>query len=217
MERMKLLIEGIDASSIDYLVESSDNGDKKYKIRGVFMEAETKNRNGRVYPRHIMEKEVNRYSNEEIKEGRSISSIDHPPSPSVMLSDAAILIESLKMDGNLVYGEARALSTDKGRIVRALINDGVKFGMSSRALGSLGAGNVVCENFRLLAVDCVQTASAPAASIVEALVENFDYIIQNNQIIQIAVDKFKNDLAKNGQSQLAEDLRKFLASFDKKH
>lgn len=212
MKPMKLLIEGIDSSSIEYLVEGKDTTEKTYKIRGAFMEAERKNKNGRIYPKPIMENEVNRYCREEIAEGRSVSSLDHPPTPEVKLSDAALIIDSLKFDGNIVIGEARALSTDKGRCLRSLMNDGVKFGMSSRALGSLGQGGIVSENFRLLAVDAVQNASAHAASIVESLVENFEYIISGDKIVQIAVENFQKDLAKNGSKKLSEDLHKFISS-----
>ncbi len=216
MQAMKLLIEGIDTSSMEYLVEGKDSSDRTYKIRGAFMEAERKNRNGRVYPRPILEKEINRYCNEEIKEGRSVGSLDHPPSPEVKLSDAALIIESLKFDGNIVIGEARVLSTDKGRTLRCLMNDNVKFGMSSRALGSLGQGGIVSENFRLLATDAVQNASAYAASIVESLIENTEYIISGDKIVEIAVDRFKKNLANNGSKQLAEDLRKFISSLSGK-
>lgn len=216
MERYKLLIEGIDQTNVETLVEGTGSvADKTYKIRGVFMEAETKNRNGRIYPRPIMLKEVNRYSAEEIAEGRSVSSLDHPPQPSVLLSDASHLITELYMEGNLVKGEAKVLSTDKGRTLKCLINDGVRYGLSSRALGSLNNG-YVGENFRLLGIDVVQSASAPAASIAESIVENFDYIISGSQIVAIAVDKFKEDLSKHGSRSLAKDLERFISSLSDK-
>jgi len=215
-ERYKLLIEGIDASNIESLVEGTGSiADKTYKIRGVFMEAETKNRNGRIYPKPIMEREVKRYSTEEIAEGRAVSSLDHPPNPTVMLSDASHLITDLYMEGNLVKGEAKVLSTDKGRTLKCLINDGVKYGLSSRALGSLNNG-YVGENFKLLGIDVVQSASAPAASIAESIVENFDYIISGSQIVAIAVDKLKDDLAKHGTRSLAKDLERFISKLSNK-
>lgn len=219
-QRMKMLIESVNMDNVEYLVEGADTThwqDKTYKLKGVFMEAENKNRNGRIYPRSIMEKEITRYMNEEVKEGRSTSSLEHPKEPQVKLSEASHLITNLKMDGNLVYGEAKVLSTFNGRELKALIHDGVKFGMSSRALGSLGAGNVVQENFRLMGVDAVQTASAYAATVVESLVENFEYIISGDTIVQVAVDKFKKDLANHGSRQLAEDLEKFLNQYKQKY
>lgn len=220
MERMKLLVESIDNDVLDYLTEGLDNThwqDKTYKIKGVFMEANTKNKNGRIYPLEIIENEVTRYSNEEIKQCRSTSDIDHPASVSApMLSTASHLITSLTIKENLVYGEAKVLNTDKGRNLKALIHDGVRFGMSSRALGSLNPQGIVEKNFRLLGVDAVQNASAHAATLVDSLVENFDYIISGNEIIKVHVDEFKKDLAKHGKKQLAEDLQKFLSSYDKR-
>lgn len=216
MERYKLLIEGVDKDSIEYLVEGKTEAEKTYRIKGAFMEAERKNRNGRIYPKSVLEKEVSRYCNEEIAQSLSTGSLDHPIStPTVMLKDACHLIESLTWSGNMVMGSARVLSTPSGQILKCLMNDKVSVGVSSRSLGSLQNG-YVSENLRLLAVDAVANASSYSSTVVESIVENFDFIIQGNQFVAVAVETFQKDLAKHGTKSLYEDLNKFLETLKTK-
>lgn len=214
-ERYKLLIEGIDKDSIEYLVEGKTESEKTYRIKGAFMEAERKNRNGRIYPKSVLEKEVSRYCKEEIAQGLSYSSCDHPSTPQVMLKDASHIIESLEWSGNIVNGSARILSTPFGQILKCLMNDKLNFGVSSRSLGSLNNG-YVSENLRLLAVDAVANASSYSSTVVESIVENYDFIIQGNQFVAVAVENFQKDLAKHGTKSLYEDLSNFLTSLKRK-
>jgi hypothetical protein len=123
LERYKLLIENVDKESVEYLVEGKTEAEKTYRIKGAFMEAERKNRNGRIYPKSVLEKEVDRYCKEEIAQGLSYSSTDHPSTPTVMLKDASHIIESLTWDGNIVKGSAKVLSTPSGQILKCLMND----------------------------------------------------------------------------------------------
>lgn len=215
-ERYKLLIEGIDKDSIEYLVEGKTESEKTYRIKGAFMEAERKNRNGRIYPKSVLEKEVSRYCKEEIAQNLSTGSLDHPiSSPTVMLKDACHLIESLEWSGNIVMGSARVLSTPSGQILKCLMNDKVSVGVSSRALGNLQNG-YVSENLKLLAVDAVANASSYSSTVVESIVEGLDFIIQGNQFVAVSAEKFQKDLSKNGTKNLANDLHKFLESLKTK-
>lgn len=215
LERYKLLIENVDKESVEYLVEGKTEAEKTYRIKGAFMEAERKNRNGRIYPKSVLEKEVDRYCKEEIAQGLSTGALDHPPQPTVLLKDACHLIESLSWDGNIVRGSARVLSTPTGQVLKCLMNDKVNVGVSSRSLGSLQNG-YVSENLRLLTVDCVQNASSYSSTVVESIVENFDFIIQGNQFVAVAVEKFEDNLAKHGSKNLASDLHNFLQSLKTK-
>lgn len=215
MERYKLLIENIDKDSIEYLVEGKTESEKTYKIRGPFMEAERKNRNGRIYPKHVLEKEVGRYCAEEIAQKLSVGNLGHPEKPTVELKDAAILTETLEWQGNIVMGCAKVLSTPIGQVLKCLMNDGVNVGVSSRALGGLQNG-IVSDNLRLLSIDVVQNASSYSSTVVESLVENFDYILQGHSYVAVEVDKFKSELSKNGTRNLANDLHKFLESLKTK-
>lgn len=215
LERYKLLIENVDKESVEYLVEGKTEAEKTYRIKGAFMEAERKNRNGRIYPKSVLEKEVDRYCKEEIAQGLSYSSTDHPSTPTVMLKDASHIIESLTWDGNIVKGSAKVLSTPTGQILKCLMNDKLSFGVSSRSLGSLQNG-YVSDNLRLLAVDAVANASSYSSTVVESIVENFDFIIQGNQFVAVAVEKFEDNLKKNGTRQLASDLHNFLQSLKTK-
>jgi len=214
-ERYKLLIENVDRDSVEYLVEGKSEAEKTYRIKGAFMEAERKNRNGRIYPKSVLEKEVTRYCNEEIAQGLSYSSTDHPTTPTVMLKDASHIIESLTWSGNVVNGVAKVLSTPSGQILKCLMNDKLNFGVSSRSLGSLNNG-YVSENLRLLAVDAVANASSYSSTVVESIVENFDFIIQGNQYVAVAVENFKEDLSKHGTKSLYQDLDKFLKALKNK-
>jgi hypothetical protein len=214
-EKFKLLIESVDKDSIEYLVEGKTEAEKTYRIKGAFMEAERKNRNGRIYPKSVLEKEVSRYCKEEIAQGLSMGSADHPQNPVVCLKDASYIVESLDWSGNIVNGSARVLSTPSGQILKCLMNDRVSFGVSSRSLGSLNNG-YVSENLKLLAVDAVANASSYSSTVVESIVENYDFIIQGNKFVAVAVEKFEKDLAKHGTKSLYEDLSKFLESLKQK-
>lgn len=170
---MQLLVEGSD--HIETLSEDT-NGVKHHYITGVFMQAEETNRNGRVYPISILEKETTRYIQDMVTNKRALGELNHSDTPAINLDRASHLVTELKIDGNHVYGKARVLDTPCGNIVRGLIDGGVKFGVSSRGIGSLTQQenfSVVGEDFQLAAIDVVYDPSAPKA-FVETVMESKD-------------------------------------------
>lgn len=187
--------------------------ERAFRIKGPFLLAETKNRNGRVYPKAIMEAEVQRFHADKIKTNRAVGALDHPPTPTVMLKDACHIIEDLYMDGTIGYGVARMLDTPDGRIAKTLMKENIKLAVSSRGLGSLQNG-VVAENYKLLTVDLVSEPSAQIA-FVESIVESKEYIIQNDKIVEVAFEHLTNNLSRHGSKQIATDLTDFLAKLRK--
>ena len=148
------------------LVTEEVNGEKQYHIDGIFMQAEQKNRNGRVYPQKTLMNEVRRYNNEYVKTNRAMGELGHPDGPQLNLERVSHLIKELRVDGNDIYGKAKILDTPYGKIVKDLIKEGVKIGVSSRGMGSLkqvNGVNEVQEDFSLSAVDIVADPSAPDA------------------------------------------------------
>jgi hypothetical protein len=211
MERYKLLIETVDNQSIDTLIESnSTTKEKEYKIRGPFIMTEQVNKNGRKYPMPVVEPEVDRYRKEKISTMCAYGNADHPEgNPTLKLMDAALITTALIKDGNNFIGEAKILSTPSGRVLRNLMEDGCRLAVSTRGLGSLSNG-IVSSNFKLIGTDAVADPSAHIA-VVESIVENFDYIIQGDKFVAVAVDRFKEDLSKHGSKKLAEDLGNFIS------
>lgn len=211
----KLLIEVADVNELEYLVENVTEKEKSYKIKGPFMRADSRNRNGRIYPRKILESEVARYDREFVKTKRAISSLDHPLQSTVQLADACHLITELRMDGDVVYGTAKILDTPQGRIAKTLMNEGIQLAISSRGVGGLSTESVVCDNFRLLALDLVQNPSESLA-FVESIMESQDYIIRDNKLVAVNMEEFKKNLSKNGTRNLYNDLNKFLTNLSRK-
>ena len=149
------------------LITEEVDGEKQYHIDGVFMQAEQKNRNGRVYPSRTLMNEVQRYNNEYVKTSRAMGELGHPEGPQLNLERVSHLIKELRIDGDNVYGKAKILDTPYGKIVKDLIKEGVKIGVSSRGMGSLKQNdkgiNEVQDDFTLSAVDIVADPSAPDA------------------------------------------------------
>jgi len=164
------------------------------------MQADIKNRNGRMYPMEILNKEVNRYNKEYINENRAFGELGHPDGPTVNLERASHMITSLKPDGNNFIGEAKILSTPMGEIVKSLIDDGAKLGVSSRGMGSLdqkNGANVVRKDFYLAtAADIVADPSAPNA-FVEGIMEGKEWIWNNGLIQEAEVQQIKNNIEEN--------------------
>ena len=169
---MKLISEHVD--SIEYLVEESKEGAKNYRIKGVFMQAEMKNRNGRMYPMSVLEKEVGRYNKEYVNQNRAFGELGHPDGPTVNLERVSHMITDLHPDGKNFIGEAKVMDTPYGKIVKNLIDEGAKLGVSSRGMGSLEPRRdmqVVKDDFYLAtAADIVADPSAPNA-FVEGIME----------------------------------------------
>jgi len=204
---MKLISEFNDQNVASVIVEANENGKKDYFIQGVFMQSEIKNRNGRVYPKEIMLKEVNRYRKDFIEQKRAFGELGHPEGPTINLDRVSHLITELNQDGNNFVGKAKILTTPMGNIVRNLIDDGAKLGVSSRGLGSLeqkGDAQYVKGDFQLAtAADIVADPSAPAA-FVEGIMEGVEWIYENGRLRMLDIEQMKEDLMKTKVHKLEE-------------
>ena len=135
MNKLKLFSEAVE--EVEYITENKEGGGKNYKIRGVFMQADIKNRNGRVYPMEVLEKEVGKYNKNFIQQKRAFGELGHPDGPTVNLERVSHMITSLTPDGKNFMGEAKIMDTPMGKIVKNLMDEGAKLGVSSRGMGSL--------------------------------------------------------------------------------
>jgi hypothetical protein len=191
---MKLIAEQI--QEVEYIVEEKDGG-KDMKIRGIFMQADMKNRNGRVYPMGVLNKEVARYNKEFVAEGRAFGELGHPEGPTVNLDRVSHMITKLEADGKNFIGEAKLLSTPMGEIAKALIKDGGKLGVSSRGMGSLenrGGANYVKDDFYLAtAADIVADPSAPQA-FVEGIMEGKEWVWDNGLLKEVEIQNIKDEI-----------------------
>ena len=192
---MKLISEHVD--NIDYIVEADQEGKKNYRIKGVFMQSEIKNRNGRMYPEQVLAKEVKRYNKEYVKEKRAFGELGHPDGPTVNLERVSHMITSLKQDGQNFIGEAKVMDTPYGKIVKNLIDEGAKLGVSSRGMGSLvpmRGAQVVKDDFYLAtAADIVADPSAPNA-FVEGIMEGKEWVWDNGAVKEMDIDAYKKEL-----------------------
>jgi len=202
---MKLITETIE--DIEVLTEATTNGGKSYKIKGVFMQADIKNRNGRVYPVETLAKEVRRYTNEFINKKRAFGELGHPDGPTVNLERVSHMITSLKPEGKNFIGEAKVMDTPYGKIVKNLIDEGAQLGVSSRGMGSIQQSqgrNVVGKDFYLAtAADIVADPSAPDA-FVEGIMENKEWVWDNGVLKSIEVERYKEEIEKTKRKELAE-------------
>ena len=201
---MKLITESIDA---EYIVEEK-NGKKDYKIRGIFLQSEIKNRNGRVYPKETLAKEVSRYNREFVEQKRAFGELGHPDGPTVNLERVSHMITNLYPDGNNFIGEAKIMDTPYGKIVKNLIDEGAKLGVSSRGMGSLQRGRggeaMVGKDFYLAtAADIVADPSAPDA-FVEGIMEGKEWVWDNGVLKSMEVERYKEEIEKTKRAELAE-------------
>lgn len=205
----------------EYIVEEGSSKDKQnFFIKGPYMMAEGVNRNKRVYPLHEMEREIKRYQEAMVKTGRAMGELNHPTTADVDLERACHLVTELSQDGNVFYGKSKVLSTPTGLIVRSLINDGVRVGMSSRALGQLipesgqdGVNRV--KDFKLVAIDCVADPSFPKA-FVNGILESKQYVVNKYGQFEEMYDNFEKSIEtlpkKNTDDFLKENILKFIRS-----
>jgi hypothetical protein len=188
---MKLITENIE--DVQVLVEEK-NGKKNLYIEGVFLQSETKNRNGRIYPFDILNREVQRYSEEYVKSGRALGELGHPDGPSVNLDRVSHKIVDLRAEGTNFYGKARILDTPMGKIAKSLLDEGVKLGVSSRGMGSLEERNgakYVRDDFMLAtAADIVADPSAPDA-FVQGIMEGKEWVWDNGILKEYRVAEYK--------------------------
>ena len=192
---MKLISETVE--DVNYLIEDDDTGKKNYRIRGPFLQAEIKNRNGRIYPMNILEKEVHRYNKEYIQKNRAFGELGHPDGPTVNLERVSHMITALTPDGTNFIGEAKVMDTPYGKIVKNLIDEGAKLGVSSRGMGSLApqrGAQVVKDDFYLAtAADIVADPSAPNA-FVEGIMEGKEWIWDNGAVREVDIAAYKREL-----------------------
>ena len=193
---MKLITEHIE--DVQVITEAKNDGSKKYIIEGIFMQANKPNRNGRMYPREILESAVNKYVTEQVSKGRAVGELNHPEGPTINLDKVSHKITELSWDGNNVVGKATILDTPMGLIVQGLLEGEVQMGVSSRGMGSLankGGVNVVNNDFMLNAVDIVQDPSAPEA-FVNGVMEGVEWILENGVFKQQEFEQFETEIKK---------------------
>ena len=188
MEVVKLFSESVE--DVQYITEEKEGGGKNYKIKGVFLQADIKNRNGRIYPMGILEPEVKKYNDNFIDQKRAYGELGHPDGPTVNLERASHITTSLKRDGKNFLGEAKILETPMGKIVKSLMDEGCKLGVSSRGMGSVSktpgqeGANVVQSDFYLAtAADIFADPSAPTA-FVEGVMEGKEWVWNNGALLE---------------------------------
>ena len=199
---MKLITEM--NQDVKFLIEKKEDGTKSVYIEGIFMQAEKANRNGRIYGRGIMEREVHNYQ-DLINEKRSLGELGHPPNPSINLTQVSHVITGLKFEGNDIHGRAKILDTPMGKIAKNFIEEGVRLGVSSRGLGSVKLNkegiNEVQDDFHLATVDIVADPSAPDA-FVQGIMESADWILENGVWKAIQVEQAQNTIRKASKADL---------------
>jgi len=202
---MKLITEQLD-SDIQYVTEAKQNGTKDVFIEGIFMMADSKNRNGRIYESNVLHPAVERYIEEQVKTGRAVGELNHPDGPTINLDKVSHLITSLRIEGSNVIGKAKILDTPMGKIVKGLLEGGVKLGVSSRGMGSLetrNGVNYVKNDFHLATVDIVQDPSAPAA-FVNGIMEGVEWIYENGVLKPQEIEQIETEIKRTPKAQLAE-------------
>jgi hypothetical protein len=199
---MKLITEM--NQDVKFLTEKKEDGTKSVYIEGIFMQAEKPNRNGRMYGKGIMEREVQKYQ-ELINEKRSLGELGHPPNPSINLNQVSHMITGLKFEGNDIHGRAKILDTPMGKIAKNFIEEGVRLGVSSRGLGSVKLNkegiNEVQDDFHLATVDIVADPSAPDA-FVQGIMESADWILENGVWKAIQIEQAQNTIRKASKADL---------------
>ena len=211
---MKLITEHLD-NRLEYLSEAKANGEKSATIQGIFMQAEGKNRNGRIYPKAILEKAVSKYSAEQVSKGRAVGELNHPEGPTVNLDKVSHRITELTWDGNNVMGKALILNTPMGQIVKGLMEGGVQLGVSSRGMGSLvrrNGVNMVGEDFILSTIDIVQDPSAPEA-FVNGIMEGVDWVWDNGILKAQEIEQFETEIKEAKSADIANVQMKVFKDF----
>ena len=214
MNIVKLISEA--AENVEFITEEKRSG-KTYKIRGIFMQADVKNRNGRIYPLDILQKEVTKYNKNFIQQNRAFGELGHPDGPTVNLERVSHMITSLTPDGKNFIGEAKIMETPMGKIVKNLMDEGAKLGVSSRGMGSLnqknGASYVRDDFYLATAADIVADPSAPNA-FVEGIMEGKEWVWNNGSLVEAHVadlkKKFDVKKRRNEANIRALEFAKFL-------
>ena len=216
---MRLISENF-VDNVEYITEQDEKtGNKNYKLKGVFMQSEIKNRNGRVYPFEVLDKEVKRYNKEFIEQNRAYGELGHPDGPTVNLDKVSHMVTSLQPDGKNFIGEAKVMGTPMGNIVKNIMDDGGKLAVSSRGMGSLeqkNGANYVKDDFYLAtAADIVADPSAPNA-FVDGIMEGKEWVWNNGLLQEQEVAEIKNEMERNVRSRKANYQALAFAKFLKK-
>jgi hypothetical protein len=215
---MKLITEVLE-DSLEYITEANADGEKEYFIEGIFMQANKANRNGRIYPTEVLEKEVIRYNKEYIMKNRAFGELGHPQGPSINLERVSHMIKELYQDGDNFIGKAKIMDSPYGNIVKNLIKEGASLGVSSRGMGSLKSRNGINEvqkDFYLAtAADIVADPSAPDA-FVQGIMEGVDWIMDGGKWIQSFVEKSQYEIKKSRKSELETTKLRIFEDFLKK-
>lgn len=200
---MKLIREF--ATEVETVIEEGANGKKDLYINGIFMQTEAKNKNGRIYPKSIMQEKVSEYINEYVNSKRALGELEHPATPQINLDRVSHLITNLTFEGNDIYGKAKILDTPCGKIARGLIEGGAQLGVSSRGVGSVinrNGINEVQNDFRLVTVDIVANPSAHSA-FVSGIMEGAEWVCENGVWSEQQIDQAQKTLKKQYTEETA--------------
>ena len=212
---MKLITEYTQNQLGFSIEENKKTGKKSTFLEGVFMQAENKNKNGRIYTREVLTTAVDRFVNEQVITGRAVGELNHPDGPSINLDKVSHRITELNWDGNDVVGKALILNTPMGNIVKGLIEGGCKLGVSSRGMGTVESRNsktYVKSDFMLSTVDIVQDPSAPEA-FVNGIMEGVEWIYENGILKPQQIEEYETEIRKASKSELAEAQKRVFSDF----
>ena len=217
---LRLIVEkpSFDKEEFEYILEEKDrNSPSNLYIKGPYMMAEDVNRNNRMYPLAELVREVGRYKTEMIATSRAMGELNHPTSADVDLERACHIVTEITQSGNVFMGKSKVLTTPCGLIVRSLVNDGVKVGMSSRALGQLeeSSGKNIVKDMRLVAIDCVADPSFPKA-FVNGILESKQWVVRSNGALEEMYNQFESDLSTLPKHDTQDYLKKLMLEFIEK-
>tara|TARA_R100001163_G_C5068170_1_gene208049 strand:+ start:3407 stop:4054 length:648 start_codon:yes stop_codon:yes gene_type:complete len=211
---MKLITEMVE--EVSCIVEADEGGNKSHYIDGIFMQAETTNKNKRMYPLKVLSNEVNRYNKEYVGKNRAMGELNHPQGPTVNLDRVSHIIKDLRVEGNDIYGKAKLLDTPMGNIAKNLIDEGAKLGVSSRGMGSLKKNksgvNEVQDDYMLSAVDIVADPSAPGA-FVNGIMEGAEWVWDNGVLREKQIHEYQQVIKKASKRELEESAFKVFKDF----
>lgn len=202
---MKLIKEVYE--NLEYIAEANADGEKEFFIEGVFMQANQKNRNGRMYPTDILEKEVERYNKEYVEKNRAFGELGHPQGPTINLERVSHMIKSLTKEGDNFMGKAKIMDSPYGNIVKNLIKEGASLGVSSRGMGSLksknGVNEVQSDFYLATAADIVADPSAPDA-FVEGIMEGVEWVYEGGKWVEHFVEQAQQEVHAASKADLEQ-------------
>ena len=201
---MKLITEHLE--SVQYVTEAKAKGEKNVFIEGVFMQAEKENRNKRIYPKQVLAEATAKYVKEQVKSGRAVGELNHPEGPQINLDKVSHRITELNWEGNNVVGKALILDTPMGKIVKGLVEGGVKLGVSSRGMGTVERREdktYVKDDYILNTIDIVQDPSAPSA-FVEGIMEGVEWVWDNGFLKPQQIEEYETEIRKVSSDRLSE-------------